>query len=284
MKLINTFILLIISVLSANSQSYKKAFRDDMCQCIELVSQKRSLTNNVLKTCYVEILPNYADLIDATITEEDINKKFIEGQLARKDLLTAMYSELIYTCDTYYNFIDFQRTNSALVLRENASESELKRYNQWVALKPNFTTYYMRACVHFTLKNLKEAEADINKSLALNPNKKSAKITRKELELLAWVYEEQERFKEAVAIYDSIYLGDFDTNVAQLRALANRKSGGTMSQILKEEITSNKVLGQKENTNTQKNQKVLTSNKSKSETTIKSKKKDTAALRKLFKI
>lgn len=284
MKLIYTFIVIIISVLSANSQSYKNAFRDDICKCLDMVSQKRSLTNNTLKACYIEILPDYADLIDASIVEEDINKKFIKGQLARKDLLTAMYTELIYTCDVYYNYVNLQRTNSALVLRKDASESELKRYNQWVALKPNFTTYYMRACVHFKLKNLKEAEDDIHKSIALNPNKKSVKITRNELELLAWIYEEQERFKEAVAICDSIYLGDLDTKVAQLRALANRKSGGTMSQILKEENTINQVDTNKENTDKQNSQKVLTSNKSQTTTTNKSKKKDTATLRKLFKI
>lgn len=286
MKLIVAIFIAILCHCKVNGQSYKAAFKSDICNCLEEESLKRHLTENAYKTCFREILPKYATQIDAEIVEEDINQKFYKGQLARKELIISLNYELIYSCDTYYNYLDRERTSKKLIARENAKESELERYNQMVALSPNAMAYYMRAQLQFYLGNIKEAEVDVNKSLEVNPYKDNVKSTRHELLLLAWIYEEQERYSEAIVLYDKIYLGDLDTEVARLRALADKKSGGTepnMPIINKNTKSSERRIPEEKKRSRSSSRQIKGKAKTK-EVKAKTKKKDTSSLRKLLKI
>ena len=119
MKLITTILMLFLVMFTAEAQSYKTAFRADMCSCLKEESLKRQLTENAFKACLIETLPTYATQIDAQIIEEDANKKYYLGQLARKDLLVAMKSELIYTCEVYYKHLDYKRTSKKLCTHSN---------------------------------------------------------------------------------------------------------------------------------------------------------------------
>ena len=289
MKSIITILILFLVISTLSAQSYKAAFRTDMCNCLEEESLKRQLTENAFKTCLRETLPKYATQIDAEIKEEDINKKYYLGQIARKDLLVAMRSELIYSCKVYYKHLDFKRTSKKLIARENAKESDLEKYNQMVALTPTAMAYFLRAQLYFNLGKIKKTEEDINKSLSLNPNKANVKSTRHELLLLASVYEEQERYKEAIALYDKVYFGDSDTKVAQLRALADKKAGGTINNI--PQISNNEAIKDKADTTDNIRGRKPNNSRSRGQTKDKRgaktknvKKKDSASLRKLLKI
>ncbi len=282
MKSTMLFFVAFLGFYAVNAQAYKNGFRADVCACLEEESLKRTLTENAFKACLRETLPKYAAQIDAQIVESDVNVKFQKGQLARKDLFLALPYELIYTCEVYFNHLNYQRTSKKLIARENANESDLEKYNQMVALTPNKMAYYMRAQLQFNLGNIKAAEADVNKSLEINPFRENAKSTRHELLLLAWIYEEQENYSAAVALYDKIYMGDYDAEVARLRALADRKAGGTVANIPKVEqveIVKNKNAATRRR-DTEKKPSVNT----KSSTVKVGKKKDTASLRKLLKI
>ncbi|WP_282032255.1 tetratricopeptide repeat protein [Winogradskyella eximia] len=293
MKPIVSILIYLVGAFTIKAQTYKSDFRADMCDCLTEESLKRTLTENAYKACLRETLPKYATQIDAQIVEPDVNKKYYLGQIARKDLLLSMQSELIYSCEAYYKHLDYQRTSQKLIARENANESDLEKYDQMVALTPNAMAYFMRAQVQFKLGNIKATEADINKSLELNPNKENVKSTRHQLLLLAWVYEEQERYKEAVLLYDKIYFGELDIEVVKLRALADKKAGGTMANIpkAKDLKTKNeiKAVTRRSKTEGSKSSKAITAEPSKSSRsrTIKpkeNKKKDTSSLRKLFKM
>lgn len=291
MKNYSIGLFLCLGLFALNAQSYKAEFRTDMCDCLTDESLKRQLTENAFKACLRETFPKYAEKIDASIVETDPNKKFLLGQIARKDVMVSMSAELIYTCDVYYKHIDFKRNSTKLIARENAKESTLSKYNEMVALTPNAMAYFMRADIHFRLGNIKKAEDDINKSLSLNPNKDNVLSTRKELMLLAWIYEEQERYEEAVAIYDKIYFGDLDTEVAKLRALANKKDGGKLSKIptiktseIKKEDQTIKTKSKTRRTKTSDKNTTKPSKSNRTRTRKVEKKKDTASLRKLFKM
>jgi len=285
------YMVALLGFCAISAQSYKSGYRTDVCACLESESLKRSITENTLKACLRKVLPKYADKIDAQIDEPDVRKKFQKGQIARRDLLVAMSYELIYTCDVYFKHIEDQRRSAKLITRENTKESELERYNQMVALKPNAMSYYMRAQLHFNLGNIKEAEADLNKSLEVNPYKDNVKHTRHELFLLAWVYEEQEKYAEAVELYNKIYMGYYDQKVAKLRALADRKAGGTIanaakmepSQTTKDNTNAARRRTSETNTAAQEIKKKVRSNTESRAVKVKTK-KDTAALRKLLKI
>ncbi|MDG5492331.1 tetratricopeptide repeat protein [Psychroserpens sp. SPM9] len=288
-RLFTGIIFTLISVYGVNAQTYKTAFRTDMCACLEEESLKRKLTENAFKMCFNQVLPTYATLIDAEIIEADPNKKFYLGQLARKNLILSLQYELVYTCEVYYENLDRDRTSGKLIAREQVRESDLEVRNQYVAMSPNALAYFMRAQLHFNLGNLKEAEADIHKSLELNPNRDNAKTTRHELLLLAWIYEEYERYSEAVAIYDKITLGEFDTKVGILRALADKKAGGTFDNIpdysqLNSSQTDLKTKTRRTTTsrNTTKKAQQKASNKSEKRQTKSN--TDTTSLKKLFKI
>jgi uncharacterized protein YhbP (UPF0306 family) len=91
-------------------------------------------------------------------------------------------------------------------------------------------------------------------------------------------------------LYDKIYFGDLDTQVAQLRALADKKAGGTINNIPqisnakgvkgKNEISKPSSTNRKHSRSESKRQ-TKTNDKTKIE---KVKKKDTSSLRKLLKI
>lgn len=271
------FVIFCFGLLSVNAQTYKAAFRADVCSCLEEESLKRTLTENTFKACLRETLPKYAVQIDAEIVEPDVSKKYYKGQLARKALLFAMQYELIYSCDVYFKHLDYQRTSQKLIARENAKESDLEKYNQMVALTPNAMAYFMRAQLQFNLGNIKASEADVLKSLEVNPNKENEKATRHELLLLASIYEEQEDFSAAVVLYDKIYIGDYDVEVARLRALSDKKAGGTIANISK--IGQVEVI--KDNTSLKTIEKT---SRRKSRTHKLEKKKDSSSLRKLLKL
>ena len=291
LKRVAVFLVILFSVISINGQPYLAPFKADMCQCLEQESLKRKLTDKIYKSCFRSVLPKYATQIDAQIIEEDSNKKYYKGQVARKDLAVNTQYQLIYSCDTYFNHLNAERLSKKLIAQENTKETHLEPYNQQVALTPNALTYFMRAQLQFNLGNLKEAEADIHRSIDVNPNKTNVKSTRHELLLLAWIYEEQKRYTDAVTLYDRIYLGDFDAEVAKLRALADKKSGGisaNLKMINKAKASStDKTITRRtlRRSRIPNKDNVKNSNgKSKDSSRGILKKKDTSSLKKLFKI
>ena len=289
MKNLNTFIILFLfGVTTGQAQNYKDSFKSDICDCLTQEKLKRRLTENTYNTCYKQTLPNYAAQIDAQIVEEDVSQKFYKGQLARKELLQSFKYELVYSCDTYYEFLEGLRVSRRLIAAEQVKEGDLESYNQQVALTPNAVTYFMRAQLQFKLGNLKEAESDIDKSIEVNPNKENVKSLRSELLLLGWIYEEQNRFNDAITVYDKIYLGDYDTEILILRALADRKSGGTAplkpgTSDANIQVKKDKASSRRTRADSKKSTKGSASVKTRGSNTV-TKKKDTASLRKLFKM
>ncbi|RKE94949.1 tetratricopeptide repeat protein [Ichthyenterobacterium magnum] len=291
MKIKNTIIILSIIFFgnTASSQSYKLAFRADMCDCLTLESQKRNLTENAYKACFREILPKYATQIDAEIEEEDVNKKYLLGQLARRDLIVVMQSELVYTCTAYFDHLESEKLSKKLIAREQAKESDLEAQDQLVAMAPNTYSYFSRAQLHYNLGNFKEAEADLKKCAEVNPNKDNIKSRRHELLLMALIHEENKDYAQAISLYDLAYFGVFDSTVAILRAIADKNNGGTIANIPKfeDENLKPKDLNNKSrrrlttrSKTTTKTAKKKTNNQKKQSI----KKSDTSSLKKLFKI
>ncbi|RLJ62604.1 tetratricopeptide repeat protein [Lacinutrix venerupis] len=272
-----------------NSQSYKPSFRVDMCDCLTLEIQKRKLTENAYKACFRETLPKYATLIDAQIVEEDINKKMLLGQLARKDLLISIRPELVYTCEAYFNHLESEKLSKKLIIREQARESDLEKFNQLVAMSPNTYSYFSRAQLHYNLGNLDAAETDIKSCIEINPNKDNIKSRRHELLLMALIHEERNNYTEAITLYDLAYFGEMDVEVAILRAVADKNNGGSIANIPKLKDSAENVLS----SNKPSRRRSTTSNQTRSQSQNKTqttqsiqskKKKDTSSLKKLFKI
>ncbi|WP_047547488.1 hypothetical protein [Psychroserpens sp. Hel_I_66] len=290
MKIKNTIVVLSVVFLGnlASSQAYKSAFRTDMCDCLTLESQKRKLTENAYKACFRETLPTYAIQIDAQIVEEDINKKMLLGQLARKDLIVAMQSELVYTCKAYFEHLEREKLSKKLIVREQARESDLEKFNQLVAMSPNTYSYFNRAQLHYNLGNLAEAEADIKSCIETNPNKDNVKSRRHELLLMALIHEENKNYTEAIVLYDLAYFGELDAQVAILRAIADKNNGGTIANIPKRGTDHpNPLDANKNNRRAQSKVRGRTTTKntkSKAKIETRTKKTDTSSLKKLFKI
>lgn len=267
-------------------QSYKDAFRDDVCVCLKQEKLKLRLTEKTYDKCFKEILPKYATKIDGEIKEEDVNKKYRLGQKARTNLMLAYKHELIYTCDVYYNLIEELRTGKKLIARENAKKSDLKLLNEQVAMSPNYTSYSRRAQLQFKLGDLEASVNDINRGIEVHPYGDNVNYIRNDLLLLAWIYEEQGRFNDAIKLYDTIYTSIYDTDVAVLRSIVDKKSGGTLSNISLSDSKNKTIKISKENSVKTNGKRILKSSRDKNnrrESDMK-KKDDTSSLRKLFKI
>ncbi|WP_040282343.1 tetratricopeptide repeat protein [Psychroserpens damuponensis] len=291
MNIKNTIIVLSFLCFGnvTTSQSYKASFRADMCDCLTLESQKRKLTENAYKACFNEILPNYAIQIDAEIVEEDVNKKYLLRQIARRDLIIAMQSELVYTCEAYFNHLESEKLSKKLIAQEQVKESDLEKQNQLVAMSPNTYAYFSRAQLHYKLENYKDAEADLKRCYEVNPNKDNVKSRRHELLLMALVHEENKNYGQAVELYDLAYFGIQDSQVAILRAIADKNNGGTIANIPKlvDGQIRTATVG-KEKRRAQQTSRGRTANTVNQTTTTQKtqskKKSDTSSLKKLFKI
>nr|WP_321222396.1 hypothetical protein [uncultured Psychroserpens sp.] len=288
-KIIITVLSIVVFGNVATSQSYKSGFRADMCDCLTLESQKRKLTDNAFKACYRETLSKYAVQIDALIIEEDENKKFLLGQLARKNLILAMQTELVYTCDSYYNHLESEKLSKKLIAQEHAKENQLDASNQLVAMSPTSYAYFNRAQIHYNLAHYDKAAADLKSCYEVNPNKDNVKSRRHELLLMALIHEENNNYNEAIALYDLAYFGELDFEVAILRAIADRNNGGTIANIpKKEDLTSKSINSNKQNRRKPKSKSGSQSQSSKKRTSTNrqqtKKKTDTSSLKKLFKI
>ncbi|MEM5566834.1 hypothetical protein WNY78_17060 [Psychroserpens sp. AS72] len=291
MNIKNTIVVISIVFFGnvATSQSYKSAFRADMCDCLTLESQKRKLTENAYKACFRETLPKYAIQIDAEIVEEDVNKKYLLGQVARRDLIVVMQSELVYACKAYFDHLEREKLSKKLIARERAKASDLETQNQLVAMSPNTYSYFSRAQLHYNLGSFDKAEADLNSCYEANPNKDNVMSRRHELLLMALIHEEHKNYAQAIALYDLAYFGIQDYEVAILRAIADKNNGGTIANIPK--LIDGKISAtsvKKEDRRAQQTTRGRTSRTVNKKTTTQKeqtkKKSDTSSLKKLFKI
>lgn len=286
MNIKNTIVILTVMFFGnvATSQSYKSAFRADMCDCLTTESQKRKLTEKAYQACFTETLPKYAIQIDAQIVEEDVNKKYLLGQNARQDLMLAMQSELVYTCTSYFNHLESEKLREKLIAKERVKESDLEKQNQRVAMSPNTYSYFSRAQLHYNLGNFDKAAADLNSCYETNPNKENVKSRRHEFLLMALIHEENKNYDQAIALYDLAYFGVYDSPVAILRAIADKNNGGTIANIpkLEDDVLKPKITDAKSRRRSTTRGRSSTKIEKKNTTT--QKKNDTSSLKKLFKI
>jgi tetratricopeptide (TPR) repeat protein len=278
------FYFFIMVNLKTNAQSYKDSFSADLCTCLqeekESAKKKFSYVPYYFEICFKKHLTDYANLIDGEISENDKILKFKKGQRARRELLHYLKYELVYTCDIYYSTLVSENQKRLEMVRKRADTTKLEPWNQRVAMSPNHAYYLERAKLHFELGNLKEAEVDIRQSLDINPSNKLL-FTKGSKLLLASILEEQKKYDEAIAIYDQIYLGVYDSRTAVLRAIVKRKNGipFDVPKIAKQNMMNSRVDNNgKQKPKTEK-KSVGASLKKQS-----NKKDSTDALRKLLKI
>lgn len=258
--------LIFIGNKNVVSQNYKEKFKADICNCFQHgLAENDKISKQAYKKCFDKNLIKYAVFIDAEIEEENIRVKYRKGQLARQELRKKFKHELVYSCDVYFNSIEDERRRIKLQAQSVVYTSDIERLNQQIAMTPNSANYFKRGKVNFYLGNLKNAEADVRESLKLSKPYGSAMYSA----LLAWILEEQKRYSEAVAIYSEINTAYYNSEIEILKAVANKKAGGTATNLNKEKSELDLFL------KNQKNEK----------TKDKFKKKDSiSSLRKLFKI
>ncbi len=282
--------ILIIVLLALNvtaGQDFKAAMRDDICECLEKQNLKKQLSERSYDPCFREILPTYAAQIEATIIGENLNRRIQLGQRAKLDLLMAMESEIIYTCDVYFEFLESEKQRKILIARELADPKRLSYFDQKIAMTPLPRNYLERAQFYFQLNNLEAAETDALHAIEINPIKNDNRLIWTELMLLASIYEEIEQYHKALVVIDSIPVIQYDRQTSKLRALIDRKAGGSLTfsanhQIQNVNKNTNKT--QKDTLFKKSNQPLTRSKTKPTQKNFNKKEQDTNTLKKLFKI
>jgi tetratricopeptide (TPR) repeat protein len=216
----------VFNIAGIHAQNYKNNYKADICQCLQDENLSSGFIENAYKKCFKRHLTTYAVLIDAGIKEENISLKYIEGQKIRLELQQQFMHELMYSCDVYFYSIERARQELKVNKQKTVNSTKLQEYHERVAMHPNSQSYYLRAQLYFNLKDFNNAEKDLLKSIDLNPYGENKMVSRNEKLLLAWVYEEQKRYNEAIAVFDEIYLGMIDTQVLIIKAIVSRKRDG----------------------------------------------------------
>lgn len=287
-------LLCLLCIHKSKSQTYKTNFRVDICQCLQDEFATANNLDKKLSECFRSELTKYATFIDAEIKEENATLKFAKGAKARRDLELEFKSELIYSCDFYYNKIEKTRQETLLALREQDYRSELKRTNEFVALSPTNIAYLGRAGIYYyKIGDLDKAMSDVNRSIEFIKSLDKDSWPKSEKLLMALIFEEQKKYDQAIAIYDDLYRSVYDYQIAILRAIVNRKKAGNGNITISESIisqsstiivkeadanVSNQLKGRRNlnRTSTKKNQPSESSNDTK--------KSSTSDLKKLFKL
>lgn len=224
----NVYFFFLCSLLMTNlviSQSYSSNFKSDICDCFQDEFSKSKRAFIAYDKCFKKALPSYAALIDAELSEVDVNKKFAEGQKARKELKERFQVELIYSCDLYY--LAKEEELKKLIAKGvlESSIADLEKLNQNVAMYPNSTSYFFRGRTHFFLGNLDEAEADVRESINLTKDNDNIYNVREQTAFLAFILGEQERYSESKSLYAKVYETTTNIEAAIYRALIDRRSG-----------------------------------------------------------
>ncbi|MFD1615699.1 hypothetical protein [Gelatiniphilus marinus] len=213
--------------LNGYSQNYKENYKADICACLETKKNTLQTANKIFDACFAKQMTTYASLIEAEIKEEDKTQKFIVGQKIRRELHQKLKYELVYSCNAYFDIIEQKKQDVLQQYRSKKIDStRIERLNESVAMQPHYSNYFNRGQFYYFIGDLKKAEQDVKKSIQENPLSQSHLATAQESLLLAMIYEEQKKYSEAIAIYDTINSKTINPSVALLRAIVFRKSNG----------------------------------------------------------
>jgi len=201
-SLLLLFVALNFNMISA--QNYHDAFKSDICECLNKKELTYKNIENEYNKCFASSLVSYAQLIDASIDQDDKNLKYIEGQKARRNLRIQFKDELMHSCDKYFYTYERAIYKIKEKTKQLGDSTELQRYRELVAMSPNWQSYFYRGQQYYKLNDLKGAEQDALKSIELSPTSSNEKGARAEKLFLAQIYEDQKRYNEAINTYDQV--------------------------------------------------------------------------------
>lgn len=236
----NLFYSVILGVLPflMNAQDYKLQFQNDICDCMVQKAEENKMGKNPMllyQLCFQEKLPTYVPNIDAEITATEQREIYAEGQRIREELKFSFYSELIGTCDFYYQEVEATRETNFSTLKKIGENSDYYNLvNQALAMQPTASNYVKRGQVYFGKENFLKAKADLSKALTINENERGAKI------LLAWTYEKMNKYASAIELLETLDDQKRNQEIQLLIAIQQRKMGGKLP-IVKPSTTHSDV-------------------------------------------
>lgn len=221
MKVFKSSLNLILLLSFSNvmlSQDFKKAMMNDICDCLEQSEDQQSN----FKVCYKKSLTNYAEMLDSRIVAENADQKFAKGQVARQKLLYDIAADLVNICDYYFIAVESLRAQIVNRIKKGASVEQLQKAKEAVAQYPTASMYAARGVAYFGLEKYDMAEADLNKSLELQPDNNL--YAEKQLALLL---EDKGNYNAALNLLAKMKRNDFDYENDLTQNIIRRKLNGS---------------------------------------------------------
>lgn len=229
-------LLFFVVPLLVLAQDYRRQFQNDICGCMEAKASEHKYGTNptlLFQLCYQEKLPDYVPNIEAEITATEQREIYAEGQKIRKELKESFISELIGTCDFYYQGVETERENTLIGLKSIAENIHyIDMVNQAVAMQPTAGNYIKRGQVYFGQENYMKAKADFQKASEINEHDSGAKL------MLAWAHEKTQNYTAAMRILKALNEKQPGQNFEVLIQIVNRKMGGKGTIRLPSEVPS----------------------------------------------
>lgn len=215
------FVFIVFGVATSFCQSYKDAFRADICNCI---SDQENVTYKSLKNlyskCLRENMPKYATQIDASIPDTTMTVKMQLGQLKRQALIINYEIELLNTCEVYFEIVEKGREDQLGTVQYD--DRKMKRYNETIAMTPNSYTLVQRGVSYLAQGNYTDAISDYKAALEINPNFYQAYL------YWGWTLEKQNKYTEAAAMYRRMKSTRYDVLSMTLQTIAMYKAGSNV--------------------------------------------------------
>jgi tetratricopeptide (TPR) repeat protein len=209
------FITLITSFNLSFSQGFKEKFGQDICECF---SEKERIELNTLETCFTKHIAKYDSDIEKLIDKNSELSEYEQGEIIGKQLFDNLQSDLVHTCDSYFEFFNSMREKSINDMRQNYPQSKMDTLNKQISLNKTTALLWERGNGYFSRNELSKAKEDYEMCLEIDPNHLQSTF------FLGWVYEREENYSKAIELYETVLNLTGQSQFKLIVEIAKRKS------------------------------------------------------------
>ncbi|WP_106794611.1 tetratricopeptide repeat protein [Aquimarina sp. Aq78] len=201
--------------ISIYGQEYKEKLSNDVCKCFT-ENNKKGI--NTLENCFTQNIGNYRNEFDKLIDKNSSISEYEQGEIIGKKIFFEMQQNLIQKCDAYFLFFENLREQSILAMKKKYSQSKMDSITTLISKNKTTDLIWERANLYFANSELKNAEADYQECLKMDPNHIPSMF------FLGWLHERNKNYNKAIELYKIILNATKKQEIVLFIEIATRKS------------------------------------------------------------
>ena len=191
MKKILFLISLILSAITyeISGQEFLTQLDTEFCNC---VSKEKNYSNKTFEDCSAQVIPKY---------QKDLEKIYpVDNNQNDKDnFMNTFMIRLIKNCDAFYNHMEDLKKSGIKLFKSEYQNTSFSSLQEKFKKSQNIEDYWEMANWKFANNEYEDAGRMYNEILKNEPNQIES------VYMLALLYDELGKYKEAKNLYDKVY-------------------------------------------------------------------------------